>query len=94
MQAGIYIASEPLEPSVETSTVTVREGEVTVTDGPFAETKEQLGGFYLLDCESREQAIEFAARIPGASRGRVEVRRVVEYEAPEWVEKARQSQTA
>lgn len=84
-RAGVYVTSEPLAPSAETTVVTVREGETVVTDGPFAETKEQLGGFYLLDCESREQAIALAARIPGARHGRVEVRPVVEYEEPEWV---------
>ena len=82
--AGVFVASEPLAPGSETTTVMVRDGETVVTDGPFAETKEQLGGFYLLDCESREQAVEWAARIPGARRGHVEVRPVIEFEPPQW----------
>ena len=87
-EAGIFVDSKPLGPSTETITVAVRDGEAVVTDGPFAETKEQLGGYYLLDCESHEEAVGFATRIPGARRGYIEVRPVVEYEAPEWVEKA------
>ena len=92
--AGVFVASEPLAPSTETTTVSVRDGETVVTDGPFAETKEQLGGFYLLDCESREQAIEWAARIPGARRGHVEVRPVVEFEQPEWFLEATKADSA
>jgi hypothetical protein len=60
------------------TTVRVRNGETLTTDGPFAETKEQLGGYYLLDCGSLDEAIEFAARIPAAERGGVEVRPLVE----------------
>ena len=84
IEAGAFVDSEPLAPSTETTTVQVRDGETIVTDGPFAETKEQLGGFYLLECENRQQAIEWAARIPGAGRGYVEVRPVVEFEPPAW----------
>ena len=82
--AGVFLASEPLLPSPETSTVAVRDGETVVTDGPFAETKEQLGGFYLLDCASREEALEWAARIPAAKHGHVEVRPVMEFDPPQW----------
>jgi hypothetical protein len=80
--AGVFIASQALEPSESTRSVRVREGEVLVTDGPFAETKEQLGGFYLLECESAEEAIEWAARIPAVRSGRVDVRPVIEFERP------------
>ena len=58
----------------------VRDGERMLTDGPFAETKEQLGGFYLLDCNSLDEAIDLAAKIPGARFGSVEVRPVMNYE--------------
>jgi hypothetical protein len=68
------IASAPLEPSTATTTVRVREGEELITDGPFAETKEQLGGFYLIEAESLDEALEIAARCPGARHGAVEVR--------------------
>jgi hypothetical protein len=68
------ISSAPLEPSSATTTVRVREGETLVTDGPFAETKEQLGGFYLIEAETLDEALEIAARCPGAKHGAVEVR--------------------
>ena len=67
-----------LQDSDTATTVRVRDGETLTTDGPFAETKEQLGGYYLLDCGSLDEAIEFAARIPAAERGAVEVRPLVE----------------
>jgi hypothetical protein len=60
------------------TTVRVRDGKITTTDGPFAETKEQLGGYYLLDCENLDQAIEYAAKIPSARMGSIEIRPVVE----------------
>ena len=93
-EAGVFIASEPLQPSSETVTVAVRDDEAVVTDGPFAETKEQLGGFYLLDCESREQAVEWATRIPAARHGHVEVRPVMEFDPPEWFRAATQADSA
>jgi hypothetical protein len=67
-----------LQNSDTATTVRVRDGETLTTDGPFAETKEQLGGYYLIDCGSLDEAIEFAARIPAAERGSVEVRPLVE----------------
>ena len=67
-----------LQDSDTATTVRVRDGETLTTDGPFAETKEQLGGYYLIDCGSLDEAIEFAARIPAAERGSVEVRPLVE----------------
>jgi hypothetical protein len=82
-EAGAFIASQALEPSESTRSVRVREGEVIVTDGPFAETKEQLGGFYLLECETAEEALEWAAKVPAARSGRVDVRPVMEFERPE-----------
>jgi len=84
-EADVLRDSRPLADSGETATVKVRDGKAVVTDGPFAESKEQLGGFYLLECSSREEAIEWAARIPGAAHGHVEVRPVVEYAEPEWM---------
>jgi hypothetical protein len=68
------IESAPLEPSTASTTVRVRNGETLVTDGPFAETREQLGGFYLIDVETLDEALEIAARCPGAKHGTVEVR--------------------
>jgi hypothetical protein len=79
-QAGVILAGEGLEPTSAATTVRVRDGERMLTDGPFAETKEQLGGFYLLECNSLDEAIEWAAKIPGAASGSVEVRPVMNYE--------------
>ena len=78
-QRGISQAGEALQPTSTATTVRVRDGERLVTDGPFAETKEQLGGFYLLTCENLDQAIDLAAKIPGAHRGSVEIRPVREF---------------
>ena len=73
-QAGVWVAGEALQPVSTATTVRVRDGEVITTDGPFAETKEQLGGFYLLECENLDQAIEWASKIPAAQHGSIEVR--------------------
>lgn len=73
-QAGVFVAGEPLQPVETATTVRVRDGEAIVTDGPFAETKEHLGGFYLLDCENLDEALRFAAKIPTATHGSIEVR--------------------
>ncbi len=75
--AGVYVAGEALHPTATAQTVRVRDGEPLVTDGPFAETKEQLGGFYLIDVASREEALEWAAKIPAAPYGSVEARAVM-----------------
>ena len=79
--AGVMAGGEGLEPTSSATTVRVRDGERVLSDGPFAETKEQLGGFYLLDCDSLDEAIEWAAKIPGAATGSVEVRPVMNYDA-------------
>ena len=80
-EAGAMLGGEGLQRSSTATTVRVRDGERLLTDGPFAETKEQLGGFYLLDCKDLDEAISWAAKIPGAQHGKVEVRPVMEYEA-------------
>ena len=69
-------ASEPLHPTSEAVTVRLRDGERMLTDGPFAETKEQLGGFYLIEARDRDEAVDIAARIPSARTGSIEVRPV------------------
>jgi hypothetical protein len=80
--AGVYVGGEALE-SVESATsVQVRDGDVVTTDGPFAETKEQLGGFYILECETLDEAISWAAKIPHAANGTVEVRPVPSFDQP------------
>ncbi len=79
-QAGAYVAGEPLQPTTTATTVRVRNGERLVTDGPFAETKEQLGGYYLIDARDLNDAIHIAAKIPSARTGSVEVRPVVNFD--------------
>jgi hypothetical protein len=76
--AGELIVSEALADPSLTTRVTVRDGQTLASDGPFAETKELLGGFFLLECESHERAVEIAARVPEAELGLVEVRPVLE----------------
>ena len=76
---GAMLSGEALIPTSSATTVKVREGKLLVTDGPFAETKEQLSGFYLLKCDTLDQAIELASQIPGAQTGSIELRPVVEW---------------
>lgn len=75
---GKYLAASPLQPVAAATSVRVREGKRLVTDGPFAETREQLGGYFLVDAENLDEALEIAVRIPGARKGTVEVRPVLE----------------
>jgi len=75
---GHFIAANRLLPAREATTVRVRDGKVLTTDGPFAETKEQLGGYYLIEAKDLNEAIQVASRIPGARHGCVEVRPVAE----------------
>ena len=74
-----YVAGEALQPTETATTVRVRNGKVSTTDGPFAETKEQLGGFYLIDAKDLNEAIQIAARIPSARLGSIEIRPVVDF---------------
>jgi hypothetical protein len=76
-ERGAYVGSNRLAPIATASTVRLREGEEIVTDGPFAETKEHLGGYYLIDVDSLDEALEWAARLPTARRGSIEVRPVM-----------------
>ncbi|MGH9382018.1 MAG: YciI family protein [Thermoanaerobaculia bacterium] len=77
-ESGNYLASEPLQPTATATSVRVREGKTVITDGPFAETKEQLGGFYMVEASDVDEAIAIAARIPGARTGTIEVRPIHE----------------
>jgi hypothetical protein len=76
---GVMLAGEGLQQSATATTVRVRKGKTETMDGPFAETKEQLGGFYLFDCANLDEAIKYAAMIPTAAWGSVEVRPVMQY---------------
>jgi hypothetical protein len=75
---GQFVATAPLHPTSTATSVRVRDGKRLVTDGPFAETREQLGGFFLIDAKDLDEAIAIAARIPMARRGTVEVRPVIQ----------------
>ena len=75
---GQFLATSPLQPVSTATTVQVRDGKRLVTDGPFAETREQLGGFFMVDAKNLDEAIDIAGRIPGARKGTVEIRPVVE----------------
>jgi len=75
---GLLQGGERLRPTTDATTVQVREGEVVTSDGPFAETKEQMGGFFLVDCKDLDEAIEVAAKLPGARNGSIEVRPIWE----------------
>ena len=78
-KSGHYIGGEALQPVETATTVRVRNGKVGTTDGPFAETKEQLGGYYMIQAKDLDQALEAAARLPGAKTGSVEIRPVVDF---------------
>jgi hypothetical protein len=76
---GKLLAGEELQPIATATTVQVRDGETVVSDGPFAETKEVLGGFYAIEAETLDEAIEWAAKIPDARLGKIEIRPVVDH---------------
>lgn len=80
MEAGVRIAGEALQPTATATTVTVRDGKTMTTHGPFAETKEQLGGFYLIEADNLDQAIEWAAKLPDARYGKIEVRPIMAFD--------------
>ena len=78
--AGVMVAGDALKPTSAATTVRVRDGKPLHTDGPFAETKEQLGGFYILDCKDLDEALAWAAKIPTAHHGSVEVRPIMVFD--------------
>jgi hypothetical protein len=75
---GVLQGGERLRPTSDATTVQIRDGEVLTADGPFAETKEQIGGFYLVDCKNLDEAVEVASKIPAARTGTIEVRPIWE----------------
>jgi|Tabmets5t2r1_1033131.scaffolds.fasta_scaffold41416_2 hypothetical protein len=80
-EAGVFVAGEGLQPTSTATTMRIVGGERVLTDGPFAETKEQLGGFYVLDCKDLDGALGWAERCPASKRGSIEIRPVIDYEA-------------
>ena len=79
---GLMKGGEALQPTSTATSVRLRNGDTLTTDGPFAETKDQLGGFYLVDCKDLDEAVEVAAGIPDARRGTIEVRPIMEVDMP------------
>jgi hypothetical protein len=79
IQSGNFKAGDALQPSTTATTVRVRDGKTLTTDGPFAETREQLGGYYLVEAKDLDAALAIAARIPGAQVGSIEVRPILVY---------------
>ncbi len=75
---GAFVAADPLQPVSTATTVRVRDGQTLITDGPFAETHEQLGGYYILDCRGLDEVLELAALCPMAQQGSIEVRPIAE----------------
>ncbi|MCC6984273.1 MAG: YciI family protein [Bauldia sp.] len=73
-KAGVGLGSERLQPSATATSVRVRDGKTEVVDGPYAETKEQFAGYYLIECEGLDEAVQWAARCPGARAGTIEIR--------------------
>ncbi|HEX2209136.1 MAG TPA: YciI family protein [Longimicrobium sp.] len=80
---GHHLAGEALHPAATATIVRIRNGKLSTTDGPFAETREQLGGFYLIEARDLNEAIQVAARIPSARTGGIEVRPVVDFSQPQ-----------
>lgn len=78
--AGVLVNSNALEPVATATTITSENGKLETMDGPFAETKEQLGGYYLLDCKDLDEALKYAAKIPTVEHGRIEVRPVMVFD--------------
>ena len=72
--AGVYVDGNALTDTTDATTIAVRDGDLLVSDGPYAETKEQLGGYYIIDCDTAAEAREWAARIPSAASGSIEIR--------------------
>ncbi len=82
IDAGVHVAGEALLPTATATTVQVRDGKTLHTDGPFAETKEVLGGFYMVDVDDLDAALDWAARCPASTSGSIEVRPVAEFDLP------------
>jgi hypothetical protein len=77
---GVYVGGESLHPTAAATTVRLRDGKTLTTDGPFAETKEQLGGYYIFECKDLDEATQWALKIPGVRRGSVEIRPLVSFD--------------
>ena len=86
VDSGTFVSGEGLQSVTTATTLRVENGERVLTDGPFAETKEQIGGFYVIECKDLDEAIDWAAKLPHAEMGTTEIRPVMEYEDPRLAE--------
>jgi hypothetical protein len=86
VDAGAFVSGDGLQSVTTATTLRVENGERVLTDGPFAETKEQIGGFYVIECRDLDEAIDWAAKLPHAENGTTEIRPVMEYEDPRLAE--------
>jgi hypothetical protein len=93
-KSGAVLGGEGLQPVATATTLRVRDDERMLTDGPYAETKEQLGGYYLFECKDLDEALDWAAKIPEAKTGAVEVRPVMDYEAAGYEEPGAEATSA
>lgn len=80
--AGVMVSGEAMQPVAAGTVVRVRDGETQATDGAYSDTPEQISGFYVLDCADRDEAVAWAAKIPGAAKGAIEVRPIMEFDMP------------
>ena len=80
VEANVFRATEHLQPTATATTVQARQGKTLTTHGPFAETKEQLGGFFVIECANLDEAIKWAAKCPTAANGKIEIRPVIEHQ--------------
>jgi hypothetical protein len=94
VESGAFVSGDGLQSATTATTLRVENGERVLTDGPFAETKEQIGGFYVIECKDLDQAIDWAAKLPHAEHGTTEIRPVMEYEDPRLAELHRQADGA
>ena len=94
VDSGAFVSGEGLQSVTTATTLRVENGERVLTDGPFAETKEQVGGFYVIECKDLDEAIDWAAKLPHAENGTTEIRPVLEYEDPRLVDLHAQEQEA
>ncbi len=86
VESGAFVSGDGLQSVTTATTLRVQNGERVLTDGPFAETKEQIGGFYVIECKDLDEAIDWAAKLPHAEHGTTEIRPVMEYEDPRLAE--------
>jgi hypothetical protein len=94
VKSGAFVSGEGLQTSTTATTLRVQDGERLLTDGPFVESKEQIGGFYVIECRDLDEAIDWAAKLPSAEGGSTEIRPVMDYEASGYEDPQRRVEAA